>query len=177
MVNEMLVLLIAGILLLVPPATINRIVGIIISIFSGLMLIFAQNAIIDIAGDAAIDAAQELNLVNIPDGFCPASFNRMDYCVEFGLDKGEITGHAFLSDAPSEYVNLRFETKDKLMTCKLTKGVMCNFAEVRSAKDLKISLTDKTGNVVLTLSQLKREVKGISKALGFWKVIKKIKVK
>ena len=165
-------LLVIGILVLVFFPDIRvKVIGALVAFFEFYLIFLVQDQLID----AGIDIAEDLNLINIPENYCPNDFNRTDYCVEFGLNKGELTGHAFLSQPVSDQVNLKFETKDKLLNCKLTKDNMCNFAQVKSADDLKISLTDKRGTTILTYKKLKNEIKSTSKILGIAKLLKKLK--
>ena len=160
-------------LLLLPRSAVAKLVGLITTATSIIILIYMQNAAID----AAIDVTEKLDLIAVQDTFCPAEFNRTNYCIEFGVNEHELTGQAFLSQPVSEYAAIRFETKDKLLNCKLTKDTQCNFAEVKSAKDLKITLTDKFGTTMITANKLRGKIKETSLLLRGLKWLKKIPIK
>lgn len=171
--NDTLIILIILVILFVPATMINRFLGFIVGLASFLFMAYLQTVAIDVA----IDVTEDLNLFNIEENFCPNEFNRTTYCVELGVNQRELTGQAFLSHPVSEYVDLKFETKDKLLTCKLTKDKMCNFAEIKSAKDLKITLTDKFGTTIVTYAKIKSQLKKASWFLGAFKSLKKLPIK
>lgn len=131
-----------------------------------LYIIFViQDPLIDAAIDASVEMAEQINLIDIPDSICPIELNRSNYCVEFGIEKGELNGQVFLTGEINDAVDLRLETKEKILNCPLQKGKACNFAAIKNADDLLITLTDKRGRALLKSSSLIKQVKKYAKIL------------
>ena len=134
-------LLVIGILLLVFFPDIRvRVVGALIAGIQLFALFTVQDALIDVGIDTAVVAAEEFDLIDLPDSVCPTEFNRGEYCAEFGLDKGDLTGQIFLKGEINENVGIRVETKEKIVRCDLTKGKGCNVPEIKSTKDFRVTL-------------------------------------
>lgn len=166
---SILIVIIAVILIIYFPNIWAKMVSAIILIIQLMLMITVEDALIETGIDTTVDVLEQFDLINIPDSFCPGRFNRTDYCVNFGLEKGELNGQVFLTGELNDYVDIRFETKQKTFSCPLKRGKACSFAQIKSAKDLKISLTDKRGTTILTNFDLIKDLKRYTKALRFVK--------
>jgi len=155
-----------------------RIIGGATAVLSIIGIIYLQFFIVDPlineGIDVAVELAEQFEIVNIPDSVCPDNFNRTDYCVEFGLEKGELNGQVFLTGQVNEVVDVRLETKEKIVRCPLEKGKACKFAKLNSIDDFKVSLTDKRGNAIVEATNLRQKVKQYTRALQLAKAGKTI---
>ena len=161
--GQILIFIIIIILYIYPDfrAKVLAIVGTLIEVF---IIMSVENVIID----AAID-----ELIDIPDSFCPQEFNRTNYCVEFGLGAGEVSGQLFLTGEVNEVIDIRVETKEDIVRCPLQKGKSCTIAKIKSAKDFKITLTDKKGTAILTSTSFAKQAK---KGLNLYRVSRSAKI-
>ncbi|MFC1774721.1 hypothetical protein ACFLZN_00205 [Nanoarchaeota archaeon] len=126
---------------------------------------FVVDPIINEAIDVSVQVAEDLEIIDIPDSFCPTEFNRTSYCAEFALSKGELTGQAYLTGEINEVVDLRFETKDQVIRCPLEKGKVCRFVKINSIDDFKLTLTDKQGTAIIDSVSMRKQVKTVARAL------------
>ena len=139
-------LIIMGILILAFFPDIRvKVIGALMAIIQLYIIFTIQDPLIDAAIDISVEAAEQMDLIHIPDSICPMEFNRSSYCLEFGIENGELNGQAFLKGEINDIVDVGFETKDKILTCSLQKGKSCQFNSIKSAKDLKVILLDKRG--------------------------------
>ncbi|MBS3107013.1 hypothetical protein J4419_05120 [Candidatus Woesearchaeota archaeon] len=160
-----LIALICLVVVIVFPNLWAKLVSGVILVFQLYLVFIVEGAVIDAGVDVGVGLLQQYNLIDIPESVCPGSFNRTEYCVEFGLANGNLDGQVFVTGQVNEVIDVQFETAKKSFSCPLTTGKACQFAEINSLDDLKISLTDKKGTAVLTSTDLAKEVKRITRAL------------
>lgn len=93
--------------------------------------------------------------------FCPAEFNRENFCILLGTDGESLIGNVYVQGNVTTDLGLIIRSKKGVVECQIKRGNYrgakvpgCQFNSISSQKDLKITLIEKNSRTTIDSSKI-----------------------